>query len=126
MTELAKIRTVMDTGTLPPSRELHVHFLPDHANRLLPLALQLESTILESQNLLSSRFRYIDPVAARYIGKQEHNAAMRNITDIRHRIQMEAYFILQEHRIICPRPVRLQDYMEETRQRHGLRKWRKR
>lgn len=124
--EMARIRTVMDTGTLPSSRELNVHFLPGHADRLRPLALQLEAAIRGMQNLPSPSSRYLDPIAARILGKRERDAALHGITDIRYRIQMEAYDILRtEYSITLARPARLPDYREEATRPESLRKWKR-
>lgn len=121
--EIDRLKLVMKTGTLPPLRELNKHFLPDHTARLRPLALELEVAILQEQKRPYTRSGFPDFFAAKLMERKTHNDALRQITDIRYKIQWEAYRILRsEYGIIFPRPARLPDHLEESTQRQSVRK----
>lgn len=101
--EIDRLKLVMKTGTLPSLRELNKHFLPDHITRLRPLALELEVAILQEQKRPYTRSGFPDFFAAKLMEHKTHNDALRRITDIRYKIQWEAYRILRsEYGIIFP------------------------
>lgn len=120
------LRLAMESGTLPPSGELERYFLPSTARQMLPLALQLESAVRRMHNPTGSMTRHLDPFAAKWFEKREHNAAIADIADIRYRIQLRAHSLLQTaYCVTFPRPYRQPGYLEDVRQRQGSRQWRR-